>query len=333
MKRFSLIVCTYMRPKTLQKLLDSVLKQTLYPNEILIIDGSSNNLTQEVLEQKRYENLKYLKVEAEDRGLTRQRNFGVKHVHENSEIVCFLDDDIVLEPNYFESLINTYSTRPNALAVGGYITNEVNWEPLSDDNSGNDTFCFDNWQRKEPLRYRLRGVFGLLPNVPPGFFPDFGHGRPISFLPPSKKIYETELFMGGVASYKKEIFENHRFSNYFEGYGLYEDADFCLRLARKGQLYVNTNAKCEHYHEPLGRPDTFKYGKMVVRNGWYIWKTKHPKTTFKSKIKWHAITVLLIKVKSLNIFTTKNRVDAVKETLGRIVGWWSLIFNSPKVER
>ena len=43
---FSLIICTYMRPVPLQTLLDSVLEQTVYPHEILIIDGSTNTATQ-----------------------------------------------------------------------------------------------------------------------------------------------------------------------------------------------------------------------------------------------------------------------------------------------
>jgi hypothetical protein len=39
------------------------------------------------------------------------------------------------------------------------------------------------------------------------------------FLPPSGKIYEVELLMGNVSSYRKEVFEKQQFSNYFEGYG------------------------------------------------------------------------------------------------------------------
>ena len=56
---FTLIVCTYMRPQPLIKLLDSVNKQTLYPNQILIVDGSLNTTTQEFLEENLYKNLEY----------------------------------------------------------------------------------------------------------------------------------------------------------------------------------------------------------------------------------------------------------------------------------
>src|SRR6478735_6462905 len=125
--KFSLIICTYMRPKPLLQLLQSVKEQTLYPDEILIIDGSTNTETQQVLGENQFENLHYFLVANEHRGLTKQRNFGISKVDLSSEIVCFLDDDTVLEKDYFEQLLQTYLINPEALGVGGYISNETQW--------------------------------------------------------------------------------------------------------------------------------------------------------------------------------------------------------------
>ena len=132
---FTLIICTHMRPKSLLALLESVKEQALYPNEILIIDGSTNNETEIVLKENTFENLFYFKVDPSNRGLTKQRNFGINLVSKASEIVCFLDDDIVLTSSYFNTIIQTYSERPNALAVGGYIINEINWEVSDKENN------------------------------------------------------------------------------------------------------------------------------------------------------------------------------------------------------
>ncbi|WNH11645.1 glycosyltransferase family 2 protein [Thalassobellus suaedae] len=201
---FSLIVCTYIRPQPLLELLQSVKEQTLYPNEILIIDGSSNNETETVLNKKPFKNLRYYKVDKLNRGLTKQRNFGINLVSKDSEIMCFLDDDIILTPSYFETLIETYSIKSDALAVGGYITNEVSWK-LSDNQNDSSKFYFDGWMRNEPSRFKIRQLFGLLPDVDPGFMPTFSHGRSISFLPPSEKIYEVEQLMGGYLVIKKKF--------------------------------------------------------------------------------------------------------------------------------
>ena len=116
---FSLIVCTYKRQDALFKLLESVVRQSLYPDQILIIDGSPEDATKEMLLDKKYPKLEYFKVDVIHRGLTKQRNYGVKKVSETSEIVCFLDVDIVLTPDYFQNLIGTYSQFPDALGVGG----------------------------------------------------------------------------------------------------------------------------------------------------------------------------------------------------------------------
>tara|TARA_R110002072_G_scaffold29572_2_gene93323 strand:+ start:555 stop:1520 length:966 start_codon:yes stop_codon:yes gene_type:complete len=319
-----------MRREPLLKLLLSINGQTLYPNEILIIDGSIIDETKILLENNKFYNLKYVKVEPDERGLTKQRNLGVSLVSEPSEVVCFLDDDIILTPDYFENLIGTYEKHPDALAVGGYITNEVEWKKATKSNNPSK-FYFDEWERSEPSRFKLRRKFGLQPDAPPGFLPTFAHGRSIGFLPPSGKIYSVEQIMGGVSSYKKAIFDTLSFSANFEGYGLYEDADFSLRIAKLGKLYVNTNARLSHHHDASGRPNKFKYGKMVVRNGWYVWRVKYSNPSFKSRIKWNLTVLLLTTIRFLNVLTTNHRKEAFTEALGRIVGWLSLLFNKPKI--
>jgi GT2 family glycosyltransferase len=322
-----------MRPEPLLKLLQSVQLQNLYPDEILIIDGSTDNKTEIILNENPFANLHYFKVDDKDRGLTRQRNFGINKVNDAMKIVCFLDDDTVLEPNYFENIVKTYNVFPDALGVGGYICNEIKWEKVSENYIPKiDEFYFDGWKRKDGSRFVLRKKLNLDSNCPPGFSPAFSHGRSVGFLPPSNKIYEVEQLMGGVSSFRKSVFKNFSFSTYFEGYGLYEDADFTLRVAKTGKLYLNTAAKLNHYHAASGRPNQYHYGKMVVRNGWYVWRIKNPHPVFKDYLKWHAITILLMVIRFSNTFTSSNKKEAFTESLGRKIGWWSLLFNKPRVK-
>lgn len=329
---FSLIICTYMRPEPLLKLLQSVQKQSLYPDEVLIIDGSTNNDIQINLNKNKIDSVKYFSVSDEDRGLTKQRNFGINQVSSNCDIVCFLDDDTILEENYFKELIKTYNIFPDALGVGGYITNETKWEKVKDNyNPSINEFYFDGWKRKDGSRFVLRKKLHLDSDCPPGFSSSFSHGRSVSFLPPTNKIYEVEQLMGGVSSFKKTVFEKLSFSTYFEGYGLYEDADFTLRVAKVGKLYINTAAKLGHFHAEPGRPNQYHYGKMVVRNGWYVWRVKNPNPNFLDRLKWNLITLLLMAIRSTNILTERNKKAVFTETLGRSIGFLSLIVDKPKL--
>ena len=330
--KFSLIICTYMRPKAIKTLLESIESQKRYPDEVLIIDGSVDDNTKKVFDERNYKNLTYFKVSEKDRGLTKQRNYGIDKVSKTIDVVCFLDDDTILDSHYFEKLIETYSDHPDALAVGGYITNEISWTKETTNNKKSD-FEYDGWIRKESNRFMLRKKFGLIDKTSPGYMPAFSNGRSVSFLPPSGKTYPVEQLMGGVSSFKKTIFDEQKFSTYFEGYGLYEDADFSLRLAKKGNLYVNTAAQLEHHHDPDGRPNKFNYGKMVVRNGWYVWRIKYVNPSLVARIKWNCITLLLMSIRFINVLTTSEKKEAFTEAMGRMYGWFSLIVNKPTVLR
>lgn len=328
---FSLIICTYKRPTALLQLLQSVVQQSLYPSEILIVDGSPDDATKEMINENDFKNLFYFKVSPEDRGLTKQRNYGISRVSESSDVVCFLDDDTILATTYFEEIIKTYSVFPAALGVGGYIANEVTWQYAGPDYCPKiKEFYYDEWKRSDGARFVWRKKLGLDADTLPGFLPEFSHGRSVGFLPPTGKTYEVEQLMGGVSSFRKKVFDTFQFSTYFEGYGLYEDADFTLRVSETGKLYLNTAAQLEHHHDAAGRPNQYEYGKMVVRNGWYIWRVKHQNPTSKAKFKWHAITLLLSAIRATNIVTTSKKKEAFTETIGRIVGWFSLFFSVPK---
>ncbi|MDW8849229.1 glycosyltransferase [Flavobacterium sp. MMLR14_040] len=331
--KFSLIVCTYMRPASLVALLKSVEKQTLYPNEIIVVDGSLNRETEIALTNNEFQNLKYFLVNDEDRGLTKQRNFGISKVAEDSEIVCFLDDDTVLESDYFVEIIKTFQTNNDVSGVGGVAINEYKWK-LQQENvlyNKNKFYLFEGYYYKEGLRNVMRNYLGLASNLGPGKMPNYSHGRTCGF-PMTGKTYEVDLLIGMSMSFRKSVFDKINFSRFFEGYGLYEDADFSLRALEFGKNVINTKAHLSHFHAESGRPNKYKYGIMVVRNGWYVWRVKKAKPNLKERFKWNAITILLASIRFTNVITDQNKKAAFTEALGRTVGWWSLLFNKPQTK-
>ncbi|HSD09228.1 glycosyltransferase family A protein, partial [Flavobacterium sp.] len=195
--KFSLIICTYMRPEPLLQLLQSVKEQTLHPDEILIVDGSLNNETKIVLEENRFENLNYFLVDGANRGLTKQRNFGISHVGANMEVVCFLDDDTVLEKDYFEELIKTFKSDLTITGVGGVAINENNWGTIETNKKYKSKryYSFEGYIYKEGQRNVIRNYLGLQSNLGAGKMPNYSHGRTCGF-PLSNKTYEVDLLIG-----------------------------------------------------------------------------------------------------------------------------------------
>lgn len=322
-----------MRPKALLDLLHSVKTQTLYPDEIIIVDGSTDERTKEILERNSFEKLNYFLVEKENRGLTKQRNFGISKTSNQSEIICFLDDDTILELNYFEEIINAFKNDSNVVGVSGIATNENQWikKEANKKYSKFKFYHFEDYVYPEGLRNVIRNIVGLQSGLGSGQMPEFSNGRNCGF-PLNGKTYEVDLLMGMSFSFRRIVFDNIKFSTYFEGYGLYEDADYSIRAQKFGKNVVTTKAQLSHFHNQDGRPNKYQYGKMVARNGWYVWRLKYPKPSFIARIKWNSILILLTVIRFSNIFTTNKKFEALTESCGRIVGWISLLYNRPKIE-
>ncbi|MCV9927471.1 glycosyltransferase [Flavobacterium sp. LS1R49] len=331
--KFSLIICTYMRAESLLTLLQSIQKQLVYPNQILIIDGSSNEETKSILEGNEFLNLEYFLVSTENRGLTKQRNYGITRLNIDSEIACFLDDDTVLEPDYFNQVLDTFKMNSDVVGVGGVAINEYKWkrQELNVFYDPKKHYLFEGYFYKEGHRNVVRNYLGLASNLGSGRMPNYFHGRNSGF-PITGKTYGVDLLIGMSMSFRKSVVDYIKFSKFFEGYGLYEDADFSLRALQFGKNVINTNAQLSHFHAASGRPNQYKYGKMVVRNGWYVWRVKNPNPIFKDRFKWNVITIILILIRFSNIITEENKKVVFTESLGRIVGFLSLLIDKPKIE-
>ncbi|SHO64465.1 glycosyltransferase family 2 protein [Algoriphagus zhangzhouensis] len=329
--KISLVICTYQRARSLESLLQSVRKQIHPTDEIIIVDGSFDDETSKLIKENFANEVLYYKVPPEARGLTRQRNFGISKVAEKMDIVAFVDDDTVLEPDYFEKLEQTFRENPQVGGVGGVAINENQWKKIDSSVSlGWDTYTWEGFYIKETLRNKIRKLVGLASPLPPFCMPNFSHVR-ASGYPLTGKFYEVDLLVGMSFAFRKKITEKEKFSLYFDGYGLYEDADYCIKALRHGKNVMDTSVQLSHFHHPSGRPNSYKYGKMVIRNGYYVWRLKFPKPGFSGVVKWHVTAGLLTLIRGTNAVTGPKRGEALREFFGRIAGWASLWFwNKPK---
>jgi len=323
-----LIVCTYRRPLAVRRLVDSLNGQIAPPEEVLVIDGSEDTSTETaVREMETLALVRYFRVPPEDRGLTRQRNYGVARAR--SGIVAFLDDDTIPEPGYFEEIRACFRRHPDAGGVGGYIAGPRWWRVDPGGKPSVGVFRCGDWERREDYRWRLRKLLRLDSDSPPGWMPHFGHGRSVTFLPPDGNDYPVEFMFGGASAWRREILDRHKFSTYFEGYGLYEDLSFSLQVSRTVPLYVCTAARLAHRHDEGGRPNSFLYGRMVVRNGWYVWRQRWPHPSVPDRLRWWAITLLLTLCRFVDARQGGLR-RGVGEALGRIAGAMFIVIDAPR---
>lgn len=111
----SVVINTYNRAKSLKTTLESLFHQTDRRFEVIVVNGPSTDETEEVLSGYT-EKIKLLSCPV--RNLSVSRNIGIEA--SSGEIVAFIDDDAVADPNWVKDLIDGYDA-PDVGGVGGIV--------------------------------------------------------------------------------------------------------------------------------------------------------------------------------------------------------------------
>jgi glucosyl-dolichyl phosphate glucuronosyltransferase len=117
----SVVVCTYNRCLTLQRMLDSFFAQEGLgdvEHELLIIDNNSSDDTKAVT--SRYLDRKQLRYVFEaEQGLSAARNRGVRE--SSGALIAFLDDDVIVSPKWLKEMATCFA-QTSAGVIGGRAT-------------------------------------------------------------------------------------------------------------------------------------------------------------------------------------------------------------------
>jgi glycosyltransferase involved in cell wall biosynthesis len=119
----SVIIPTFNRSDTISNAINSVLKQTFEPNEIIVIDDCSNDNTQEIL--KSIDNIVILKTK-KNSGAQTARNIGIKAA--KSDWITFLDSDDEWLPRKLEkqiSVLKSINFDPFSVIHGDCLINNI----------------------------------------------------------------------------------------------------------------------------------------------------------------------------------------------------------------
>jgi glycosyltransferase involved in cell wall biosynthesis len=112
----SVVIPTYNRKGLLREALASLARQT-YPRdgfEVLVVDDGSTDGTETVSTEAFPFTLRYLWQS--NQGDAAARNLGVRQ--SQADFLVFLDDDILVEPDYLAHLIDAHDTSQNRIVVG-----------------------------------------------------------------------------------------------------------------------------------------------------------------------------------------------------------------------
>jgi hypothetical protein len=111
----SIVICTYNRDTLLARCLDYLQYQTNQNFEVVVINGPSNDKTEEILAQYKHR----IKIgHNAQRNLSVSRNLGIEL--SDGDLIAFIDDDAIPFDDWVETLLREFNRRPLSVAgLGG----------------------------------------------------------------------------------------------------------------------------------------------------------------------------------------------------------------------
>lgn len=300
MKKFTLsvVICTKDRYIDIIETVKSILTQTILPNELVIIDQSSGNRIEKAIRNllskrgKKKEFFKYIH-NPKISGLTTARNVGIQE--SVGDIILFLDDDVILENDFFAQIMEIHERDPSIGGVGGVVTN----------------------YKASFIRQLLFRTFYVGP---------FKDERQKIYWNLNKygkfDIITTSKIGGGLMSFKRGFLSDIKFDENFRGYSLGEDFDFSYRFSLRHKLVINPNARLYHKGSPKNRGNFKKYTEARICTLFYFFKKNLNKELCNCLCFFWAITGDLVFG-----FLASVSKKTIAPLVGVFSGYWKIINN------
>lgn len=225
----SVVIATRNRREPLRECLESLAAQTRPPSEVILVDAS-DAAAAEFRDPPRELPFRVVRLHAAAPSAAKQRNQGIDAA--TGDIVVFLDDDVVLEPQYLAELIRVLDEDPTHRigGVSGTIVNQT-YAPPSRLNRAALRVCLG------PTDGDLAGRLA---------------GPAVNFLPAdgADRVQRVEWLNTTGVAYRREALQTRRFPE-FDGYSVMEDVHLSASVGREYALMNTTRARL--FHHDLGR--------------------------------------------------------------------------------
>lgn len=224
--KISVIIPTKNRAKDLMNAVASIVAQTRLPDELILVDQSDSDAClreiQDLVKGVLYLNHIY---DPGVSGLIDAKRVGVSN--SSGDIVCFLEDDVVLEPGYIGQMESAFDSHPAMMGCCGVMTNL----PALPSNYVRFFHLFHRGMFRDP---RV-GVHGYL-------------------LERDAALIPSRYLSGGTSAFRKRVFEKVPF-DLANGFFMLEDIDFSVRAVREfgNCFFINPGARLAHYMSPANR--------------------------------------------------------------------------------
>ena len=234
--KISVVVPTYNRANFLNDCLKSILKQKLLPLEVIVVDNAIHRDAENVVNglkssfNKNKVSIYYFRNKENSGAIA--RNIGASKAV--GDLVAFLDDDVILDKNYYYEIHKIFLNFPNALGVHGH-----------DKIGFSSAVKIYNESLVSKLIYFWERLFAIS-----SYFED-NKSRVLPSLcvtNPHPKNFNSAIQSEWVSTcagvFSKKVFERFQFDSQFKKYSWNEYVDFSYSIycENKNSLFVIPSA-------------------------------------------------------------------------------------------
>ncbi|PIB29129.1 glycosyl transferase family 2 [Maribacter sp. 4U21] len=112
----------------LRRTLDSLLRQTLQPKKVIIVNDDSTDTTERIIDEFINKTTTLLKINTHSSEehlpgskVIKAFNKGLRELNDDFDFIVKLDADLILPDNYFERIAYIFKGRPDVGIAGGFI--------------------------------------------------------------------------------------------------------------------------------------------------------------------------------------------------------------------
>jgi GT2 family glycosyltransferase len=279
----SIIIPTYGRPKSLEEVFKTILKQNYQPLDVIVVDDSPTDDVENVINAygSYFNSVNCLLIfqKGLNQGLPAARNLGVSLC--KGDILLFLDDDVLLDHKLLYCLANFLRAEKSALGVQPKVVNYG--------ERNNVTWKFNNAAKKAlGLCYYSEGKQIMRKS-----------GEPVNSINEFSLIPALHL-SGCCCCYRKEVFDYLRFDLNLKRWAYKEDLDFSYRVHKKwrNSLWVIPNSFVIHKETRESRLENKSRIYMEVTYSFYIFFKDFFNSSFTNLIAffWSIIGYFILEV-------------------------------------
>jgi len=256
--RLSIVIPTYKRPESLNRLLLSLVNQSFLPDEILVVSGDQDSINESQIR----DSVQNLSIEFyyTRPSVCVQRNKGI--IQAKGDMIALFDDDIEPESNYLETLVGYLDHHPNSQVACGLFLEKRN----------------NKWTAEFPpqsvlsLLYKRifhHAVWGSLNDIPNNLFnrgilhqlrkyyADKGNGLTKAGWPLvtdlSEDVNACQIYSLGASIFRAESIKGHLFDEILESSGIGDNYGVSLSLGEDKPIMVLKGTAVQHHKESKNR--------------------------------------------------------------------------------